>query len=273
LHLFFDNILIFGVKMLRKFIGKFISIFIFSLLVLISASAAFEYPKVRNDAWSVGEKLTFAVKYGPIRAGTTVMQVEDEVDWNGRKALRIKSTTHSADWFFYRVRDTIVSYVDKEGLFCWRYEKYQREGNYRNNEVTTFDHESRKAVRNDDGNKSAPQVVQAFVKDVLGALYYVRTQSFTVGDILKIPVHDGRRSYTMEVEVQKRERVRVPAGEFNCYVIEPKLQSDGIFVKKGRLLVWMTDDKRHIPIRVRTAIPVGSVVANLESMSGVKESE
>ena len=90
---------------------------------------------------------------------------------------------------------------------------------------------------------------------------------------MKIPVHDGRRSYTMEVEVQKRERVRVPAGEFNCYVIEPKLQSDGIFVKKGRLLVWMTDDKRHIPIRVRTAIPVGSVVANLESMLGVKESE
>lgn len=249
----------------------FTSVFCILAAAVISAEAVTTYPKVDNKAWELGETLTYAVKYGPIRAGTTVMKVEDEIVWSGRKVLRIKSTTNSATWFFYRVRDTIISYVDKEGLFCWRYEKYQREGNYRNNEITTFEHENKKAIRNDDGQKFDSMEIQAFVKDVLGALYYVRTLNFTVGDVIKIPVHDGRRNYTMEVEVQKRERIRVPAGEFDCLLIEPKLQSEGIFVKKGRLHVWMTNDSRHLPVRVRTAIPVGSVIASLESMSGVKE--
>ncbi len=243
-----------------------------AVLLLVSMSAASEpsYPRTANNAWDLGERLTFAVKYGPIRAGTTVMEVEDEITWGGRKVLRIKSTTSSADWFFYRVRDTIISYVDREGLFAWRYEKYQREGNYRNNEVTTFNHETRRAHRNDDGQRFEPMEIEPFVKDVLGALYYVRTRPLAVGDVLRIPVHDGRRSYTMEVEVSRRERVQVPAGEFDCLVVEPKLQSDGIFVRKGRLHVWMTDDSRHIPVRVQTAIPIGSIVANLESSSGVK---
>jgi hypothetical protein len=252
-------------------IGRFRSVAVLAAFLVLGAPlGALEYPRVANPAWDVGERLTYAVKFGPIRAGTSVLAVEDEIVWNGRKVVRIKSTTNSADWFFYRVRDSIISYMDKEGLFAWRYEKYQREGNYRNNEITTFNHETRKAHRNDDGVRHEPMEIERFVRDVLGALYYVRAQTFAVGDVIKIPVHDGRRSYTMEVDVLRKERVRVPAGEFNCVVIEPKLQSEGIFLKKGRLMIWVTDDARHIPVQIRTAIPVGSVVASLESMSGVK---
>jgi len=240
------------------------------ILASMTSLEALEYPRVENSAWDVGERLTYAVRWGPIRAGTKVLAIEDEIIWNGRKVVRIKSTTTSAPWFFYRMRNSFISYMDKEGLFTWRYEKYQREGNRRNNEITTFNHETRQAHRNDDGVRHEPMEVERFVKDVLGALYYVRTRTFTVGEVIKIPVHDGRRSYTMEVDVLRKERVRVPAGEFDCLVIEPKLQSEGIFLKRGRLLIWVTDDARRIPVKIRTAIPVGSVVARLESMSGVK---
>lgn len=245
----------------------------FALVFLTALGRAdVKYPALPNRAWDVGEHLTYAVKYGPIRAGTSILEVEDEIVWQGRPALRIKSSTTSADWFFYRVRDTIISTFDKQGLFTWQYEKHQREGNYRNDEVAKFSPAEKKVYRNDDGRKSPPEPVEAFVKDILGALYYTRAQKIKFGETksIKIPVHDGRRSYQMEIDILRRERVRVPAGEFDCLVIEPKLQSDGIFVRKGRLFLWLTDDDRHIPVRIRTVIPIGSIVANLEKMSGVK---
>lgn len=241
-----------------------------ALLVFAGAAApALRYPVVENKAWALGERLTYAIKYGPLRAGTSVLAVEDEITVNGRRCYRIRSTSNSADWFFYRVRDSIVSYVDRDGLFSWRYEKYQREGNYRTNEVAVFNHETRRVARNDDGVIFEPQEIEPFTHDILGALYYVRTQPLAVGDTLKFPVHDGRKSYTMEVSVLKRERIKVPAGEFDCLLLEPKLQSEGIFLSRGRLFVWLSTDARRLPVRVKTTLPIGAIVASLESCSGV----
>jgi len=49
-------------------------------------------------------------------------------------------------------------------------------------------------------------------------------------------------------------------------IIEPLLQAGtGLFVKKGRLKIWVTDDERRIPVRIRTKVAIGSVSADLES--------
>lgn len=232
-------------------------------------AASLEYPVVENGAWRRGERLTFSVKFGQIRAGTAEMTVEDEISWGTRTVQRIRFTVRSVWWFFYRVRDTIVSYLDREGLFTYRYEKHQREGNYRNDEVTTFHHEASRAERIKNGEREPPFETPPFVVDVLGSLYRLRTMDFDVGDVVRLPVSDGRRSYEMEVHVLARERVEVPTGEFTTLKVEPKLQSEGIFLKKGRLFVWLTDDHRKIPVRVRTQIPVGWITAHLEEMRGV----
>jgi hypothetical protein len=36
-------------------------------------------------------------------------------------------------------------------------------------------------------------------------------------------------------------------------------------VKKGQLRIWLTDDARRIPVRLRSRAPVGAVSADLES--------
>ena len=49
-------------------------------------------------------------------------------------------------------------------------------------------------------------------------------------------------------------------------VVEPQLlEGTGLFVKEGRLKLWLTDDARRIPVRMRSKVPVGSVSADLES--------
>ena len=43
------------------------------------------------------------------------------------------------------------------------------------------------------------------------------------------------------------------------------LAGSGLFVKRGRLKIWLTDDARRIPVRMRAKVAGGSVSADLES--------
>lgn len=240
------------------------------MLLMAAAGApagAVDYPSRPQGAWSLGERLVYQVKFGPLTAGTAELSVADRITFARRPTYRIQSTARSADWFFYRVRDTVVSYLDEGGLFSWKYEKHLREGSYRNDEVSTFRHQSDTPtiLRTLNGARQEPMPFPRFATDVLGALYVVRTMRLEPGRTVEIPVSDGRRNYDLQVNVERRERVRVPAGEFDCVVVEPRLESEGIFVRKGRMWVWMTDDARHMPVKLKAEIPVGAIEVVLES--------
>ena len=91
-----------------------------------------DYPKTENNAFSVGEKLTFKVRYGFIRAGTATMEVMKDKMIRGKPVYHIQTRAESASGFswIYKVEDVIDSYMDKMGLFSWKFEKRLREGSY-----------------------------------------------------------------------------------------------------------------------------------------------
>jgi len=68
------------------------------------------------------------------------------------------------------------------------------------------------------------------------------------------------------VKVHGREKVEVPAGKFDCVVVEPILKSEGVFKSKGSILVYLSDDARRIPVMVKSKIPVGAVTVSLTDM-------
>jgi len=43
------------------------------------------------------------------------------------------------------------------------------------------------------------------------------------------------------------------------------LKSEGIFKQKGKLTVWLTDDKLKIPVKMKSKILIGSIGTNMES--------
>ena len=70
--------------------------------------------------------------------------------------------------------------------------------------------------------------------------------------------------YPLVVNVLKRETIKVPAGKFDCRVVEPFLRGPGIFISKGKKLeVWLTDDADRIPVRMRSEVAIGHVSAEL----------
>jgi len=211
--------------------------------------------------FKVGEKLTFAVRYGMIKAGIATMEVSDTVDCQGGKCFRIVSEARSTMPFslFFEVKDSVVSLMDVRNLYSWRYEKNVREGDYEAHKVVIFDQVNHLAIYPD--GKRIP--VAEGVQDVLSSLYYVRTLNLEVGKSVFIQNHADGKNYPLEVKVLRTETITVPAGTFECFVVEPILKASGIFQHKGRLTVWLSTDPSHIPVMMKSKVIIGSINAIL----------
>lgn len=238
---------------------------------------------VENQAFSAGEKLTFAIRYGFIRAGTAVMEVKEKVMVKDSiPAYRILTTARSSRGFdpFYRVRDSVETIIDARGFFSWRFEKRLREGGYKYDllvdyiqergyaNVETIRYHSDEPLR--VKHRAAFELdIPAYVLDVLSSFYYIRTQPLEMGMPIYMTNHDNKKIYDLKVIVQKRERVKVDAGEFDCVVVIPLLQGDAIFKQEGKMSIWLTDDKLRIPVLMKSKVAVGSISSELQSIEGV----
>ena len=212
--------------------------------------------------FGAGEKLVFSVQYGLVTAGEATLEVRNVAEIRGRPCYRIVSDARTNDFFskFYQVRDRYESYMDTTELYSLRYEKHVREGKFKRDEAVDFDQVAHRATYKDKVVPIPPRT-----QDVLSAMYYVRTLPLQEGQSISIANHTDKKNYPLVVKVHGRERIKVDAGEFDCWVVEPILRGPGIFTQKGRLTVWLTDDERRMPVLMKSKVVIGHVAAVLKS--------
>jgi len=217
---------------------------------------------VDNSSFGVGERLEFEISYGPINAGSAVMEVKEVVSVNERDCYRVISTARSNRFFsaIYRVEDRVESFIDIKGLFPWKFQQKLQEGKHRANRWAVYDQVNHTAATN-RGDLDMPPYVQ----DVLSILYYARTREMAVGETLNVDSHSGRKVYPLAVKILRRERVEVPAGTFDCLVVEPMLKAGGLFKHEGRIWVWLTEDAIKLPVLMKTKVIIGTVDAKLKT--------
>ena len=211
-----------------------------------------------------GESLRFSVQYGFIKAGSAWLEVADEREWKGHRVFQLVARAESNGFFsrFYRVRNRIESTWDKQGFYSWRYSENRREGKYRAKSEIEFDPERHEAVYSDGQVFPIPPQVQ----DALSAFYYTRTRPLPIGGSVVFDYHASRKSVPLQVKVLGREKVQTPAGTFDCVAIEPMLKAGGIFKNKGRLVIWITEDERRMPVLMKSKVAVGSISVVLQEV-------
>lgn len=218
--------------------------------------------KVENRAFNVGEYLEFGVSYAGIPAGTAIMQIPEIIGYNGVKCFKAVSTAHSNGFVstFYKVEDTVYSYIDYDGIFSRYFRKRLREGGYRTEKQTIYDQRHHLAIT---GKDTIP--TYSFVQDAFSSLYYVRTQDIKLDSAIHIDNHTDKKNYPLKIIVHGKETIKVPAGEFECIIIEPVMRAEGIFKAKGRIKIWLSDDRYKIPVKMQSEVFfIGSVTAKLK---------
>lgn len=250
------------------------------LLVLAPFSFSSSQPKesgtdkdgfriVENKAFIAGEKLTFDVKYGFVTAGIATMAIPQMKRISGRDAYHVTFEVNSVpsfDWIF-KVRDRYETYIDKTGLFPWRFEQHIREGGYSRDFSAFFDQRKGKA-KTSEGEYDIPK----YVNDIVSAFYFARTFDYSnmkKGEMVHLQNFYKDKVYELDVKYLGKETITVPAGKFDCIIVEPLVQEGGLFKNEGNIVVWLTDDELKIPVRVKTKVVIGSIDADLTKYEGL----
>ncbi|MBR9978359.1 MAG: DUF3108 domain-containing protein [Bacteroidetes bacterium] len=253
-------------------------VFLLSLLLFPSLTAqrtsgdlaeSSRFRSIEQNAFGVGEELLFDVNYGFITAGQAMMTIPRYSWQKGRKCYEVQFFVRSKPFFdnLYYVRDRYETHIDVEALFPWRFSQRIREGNYKRDFSARFDHEAER-VYTTEGDYPLP----AFTQDVLSAFYYMRTYDFSrmrPGQRVELQNFYKDTTYTLTVVYHRKETVKVSAGTFRTVVLEPIMEEGGLFKASGRILVWLTDDERRLPVQVDAKIPIGSITSELIEYKGV----
>lgn len=221
-------------------------------LSLPSAAAAFEVP----------ERLEYSIRWEFVHAGNSVLEIlpEDE------QTLKIISTAWSSKFLsvFYKVEDRIEVVVDTSSLLPSTYRLKLREGRHRKEREVFFVREAGKIVQNDIHKEEIKEYeAEGAVYDPISAFYLLRNMEAEVGKPLFVKVFDNGKLYDVEVQVLKKEKISVPAGTFDTILVKPLLKSEGIFMRKGDVYIWLTDDEKKIPVKMKSKVKVGAVNAVL----------
>jgi hypothetical protein len=235
---------------------------VFILLSFPSFSAAFDTP------FQPGEKLKFLLRWEFIPAGEATLAVEPITEKNGQPAFHFVMTakTNSFLDLIYKVRDRIDSYTDMEMTRSLSYDKNQREGRHRRKESITFDWENNQARYSREGREDSFVDLLPGTFDPLGIFYFVRSSDLAEISTIERPVSDGKKCVIGIGNVLKRETITVPAGTFDTLLIEPNLKDVGGVFKKSKdsnILLWVTADSRHIPVKIQSKVAIGSFLGEL----------
>ncbi len=224
-------------------------------------------------AWE-NEVLNFKISWKFIKAGEATIRNKGVVEIDDKKAYFIETTAKSASVInaFFKVRDINHSWIDTNNFYSLGYGQSIKEGGYRRDEWVTFDYKNNKYYGQ---KKKKDGLIREFegklnteVYDILSSFFYIRTKDLKVGENVIIDVNNRNKTYPLQIEVIKKETIKVPAGKFDCILVEPKLRKDsGIFVSKGTLKVWLTDDKYKMPVLMRSKVFIGSVNVKLTGYS------
>jgi len=245
---------------------------IFLLLYLYTTTYSFDSPINKNETYGPGEKIVFEVKYGIFHGGYGMMEVQDTIRYRGRicHQIRVIATSNKGLSLVYPVRDTNISIIDAEGLYSHRIVKHINEGNYIRYRTTDFTPDVGMARTVDHTVfRDSTFSTENYIHDIISAFFYFRT--IKVRDSIDITCIDDFKKYPLRVKVIKKETIKTDLGKFSCIVIEPQITSSGIFLKKGKMNIWLTDDDRRLPVLVKFKMPfLGSISCNLVEYNPAK---
>jgi hypothetical protein len=103
------------------------------------------------------------------------------------------------------------------------------------------------------------------VTDSLSAIFYAGSQSLGQGQSISFPLGDALRTVPVTMKVLGHEEIKTPAGTFQTVRVQPTADK-GVVKSRGNIVVWYTDDPRHIPVQMRAFLFWGSITFHLQSI-------
>jgi Protein of unknown function (DUF3108) len=216
-----------------------------------------------DEDWpfTIGEQLNYQIFIGSSNTpvGMATFQVRGRSRYFDRDGLHLTVTaqTTGAAARLFVANDTIQSYVDPKALLPYRTVLNLVEGKRRLNQTLTVNQDHGTAIT-DNGQKIE---IPIGTHDYLSLFYVIRTFNITPPKRNAVSILAEGKPKTLFVSSIKRETIelglqKVPAIALSLTTDDP--QSD-----KYQLRMWISSDRRRLPLRVTCMTELGMVKADL----------
>ena len=203
-----------------------------------------------------GERLSYDVYFGAIKVGTGSMEVRGIDTVRGRPAYHTAFQLNGGIPF-YKVDDTFESWFATDDLASLRFNQDQNEGTKERQHRYEIYPERRKYDDLSDQEPEQPSVADPL--DDGSFVYFVRTVPLEVGKTYEFQRYFKPDRNPVTIRVERRERVRVPAGTFDAIVIQPVIKTKGVFSESGHAELWISDDDRRVILQMKSQLSFGSL--------------
>jgi hypothetical protein len=209
-----------------------------------------------------GELLTYDVRFGSLKVGKGSMEVLGIEIVRGRPAYHTMFRVQGGIPLF-RVDDRFESWFAADDLSSLRFYKDQEEGFAER--AARFDIFPERAIWDDVIDKAGEQPSVHNPLDDGSFLYFIRTVPLTLGQTYTFDRYFRPERNPVTIRVLRREKVTVPAGTYDAIVVQPVLNTPGIFSEGGHAEVWLSDDERRIVLQMKSQLKFGSISLYLTS--------
>jgi hypothetical protein len=219
------------------------------------------------------ETLYYTVEWRLITAGKAKLEWISEPRPRAGPQVNLRLESVGLVSKFFKVEDDYSANLNA-ALCGQSVQMTTNEGSRQRETKVTFDSASRKAnYLERDRVKNAVIASHEIdtppcVHDVIGGLYFLRTLTLEPGQSSEVPVSDGKKSVMAKVEAQQREDVKTPQGAFKTIRYEIYVFNDVLYRRPAHLYIWLTDDRRKLPVRVqvRMQFTIGTITLLLEKV-------
>lgn len=225
-----------------------------------------EFCGIKNRTFKNGEKVVYKVYYnmGMIWAGAGTATFTTQLStYNNKPVYHVKGigkTFSSYEWF-YKVYDVYESFVDTSNMMPLKFLRDVNEGGFKFKNNVSFNHERNQAIST-NGVFNVPECVQ----DVLSTIYYARNidyNKYKPGDKIPFNMFLDDEVFSLYIRYVGKEVIKTKYGTFKAIKIAPLLVEGTMFKGGEKMMVWITDDDNHLPVRVDSPILIGSIKVDL----------
>jgi hypothetical protein len=235
--------------------------------------------KPRDDTkrpFQVGERLTYRVTWLKVTAVIAVMEVAPIPGQSGQGTARLVGTAQSTPIItkFFPVDNRVESELDLHTLAPEHMTFRRREGKKKEDIEYTF-HQKQGVVTAVRGGTTESLPIPAGTQDIISCLYYTRAAlEPKPGAWLKMNVYHDKKNRPVEVRVEDVETIEGVWGKAETVRVRVVMPFHGLFMNRGDIHVWVTNDERKTPVRMKAKVVLGSIVADLvDGLSGINSAQ
>ncbi len=263
--------------------------YFYFFLLLVQICSSFDsisqcYPE--NSSFKTGEKLYYNVYYNlgfiKIKLADVRLWIEEGV-YNKKKVLVIKNvstTLPEYDWLI-KVNDFYVSYLDEQSMQPLRHVQKTLVDKYSTNNEYRFDYKTNALYASIENSKTKKFIdtlsMNPCLHDLLSAAYFPRNIDYSTlkpGSKVSIPVILDTSIYNIYFKYAGLEIIKTKNNKnLSSIKVIPLLVETSIFKAGEKMMVWFSNDKNKVPVRMESELWIGKILVEIVKYEGLMSPE